>query len=92
MATLIKVDGESLEIEATELKQMQEAVGGYIEMVNFPDGSCMVCNEEGKLDELPMNAAATAIFRLKLRGTPDWIAGPAIFFSRAENERMQAEG
>lgn len=91
MATLITVDGESSEVVATELAEMQALVGGYIEMVTFSDGSLMVCNEEGKNNELPRNNVATEIFRLKQRGTQDWIAGDAIFFSRQENEKMQEE-
>jgi len=91
MATLITVDGESSEVQATELAEMQALVGGYIEMVTFPDGSLMVCNEEGKNNELPRNNVATEIFRMKQRGTQDWIAGDAIFYSRAENEKMQEE-
>lgn len=91
MATLITVDGDRSEVEATELAEMQTLVGGYIEMVCFDDGSMMICNEEGKNNDLPRNDMATAIFRLKRRGTQDWIAGDAIFYSRAENERMQEE-
>jgi len=91
MATLITVDGESSEVQATALAEMQMLVGGYIEMVTFSDGSLMVCNEEGKINELPRNNVATEIFRMKQRGTQDWIAGDAIFFSRAENEKMQEE-
>jgi len=45
MATLITVDGESSEVQATELAEMQALVGGYIETVTFPDGSLMICNE-----------------------------------------------
>jgi hypothetical protein len=91
MATLITVDGESSEVQATELAEMQALVGGYIETVTFPDGSLMICNEEGKNNELPRNNVATEIFRMKQRGTQDWIAGDAIFYSRAENEKMQEE-
>lgn len=91
MATLITTDGDSSNVEALQLEQMQSLVGGYIEMVTFSDGSLMVCNETGKLDGLPRNNVATEIFRMKLRGTEDWIAGDAIFYSRAENEKMQEE-
>lgn len=42
------------EIENT-LKALQRAVGGYIETVNISDGISLVCNEEGKLDNLPGN-------------------------------------
>lgn len=42
------------EIENT-LKALQRAVGGYIEAVSISDGISLVCNEEGKLDNLPGN-------------------------------------
>lgn len=42
------------EIENT-LKALQCAVGGYIEAVSISDGISLVCNEEGKLDNLPGN-------------------------------------
>lgn len=38
------------------LESLQEAVGGYIEAVYpFEDPVALVCNEEGKLDGLPLN-------------------------------------
>ncbi|MBQ6540230.1 MAG: DUF3846 domain-containing protein [Oscillospiraceae bacterium] len=42
----------------TELHDLQEAVGGYIEAVYpFEDQVCLIVNEEGKLDNLPLNRA-----------------------------------
>jgi hypothetical protein len=88
MATIIKVDGSSVEIVELGLGALQKAVGGYIEFVGFPDGSALVCNEEGKVRELPPNPAATAILRRLSRGTGDWIAGDAIFLTAAENSSI----
>ena len=40
----------------SDLKAMQDAVGGYIEAVYpYDDPVALVCNEEGKLDGLPLN-------------------------------------
>lgn len=40
----------------TSLKDLQEIVGGYIETAHFFDEPvCLVCNEEGKVRELPIN-------------------------------------
>ena len=40
------------------LKAMQEAVGGYIQAVYpYEDPIAIVCNEEGKLEGLPLNRA-----------------------------------
>lgn len=33
----------------------QAAVGGYIEVIRLADGALIVCNEEGKLQGLPVN-------------------------------------
>lgn len=42
----------------SSLEAMQEAVGGYIEAVYpFEDTVCIVCNEKGKIDGLPLNRA-----------------------------------
>ena len=39
-----------------DLKSMQNAVGGYIEAIYpYDDPVALVCNEEGKLDGLPLN-------------------------------------
>ena len=56
------------------LKQMQEMVGGYIELVrvlreDLPGFAYtyMVVNEEGLLDKLPENPRATAIYLANVR-------------------------
>ena len=41
------------------LKEMQEFVGGYIEIVYAPNGDHIILNEEGKLKGLPINYEAT---------------------------------
>lgn len=41
-----------------DLKSMQKAVGGYIEgYYPFEDPVALICNEEGKIDGLPLNRA-----------------------------------
>ena len=55
------------------LSDMQKAVGGYIEgYYPFEDMVCIVCNEEGKLNGLPLNRAV----RDKDGDITDIIAGP----------------
>lgn len=42
----------------TELEDLQAAVGGYIEVLYpFADPVGIICNEEGKLEGLPLNRA-----------------------------------
>ncbi len=38
-----------------ELSELQNAVGGLIEIINLDSSTCMICNEEGKLINLPGN-------------------------------------
>ena len=67
MAIVMKVDGttETLTPAGAKgeltLQQMQDAVGGYIEAV--PGTQHRVwCNEEGRLQQLPINEGASALF------------------------------
>ncbi len=39
----------------TKLENLQEAVGGLIEIINIEDNICIICNEEGKLIGLEGN-------------------------------------
>ena len=63
------------------LEQMQEIVGGYIEMIGLPDGRHMILNEEGKLKSLPVNMMATMLADDVLRsplGGADYICGDVL--------------
>lgn len=67
MATLIRSIGTSEDVTPANgvdfrLKELQGYVGGHIEIVYLADGRLMVINEEGKLEELPVNAEATRLF------------------------------
>ena len=41
----------------TKLENLQEAVGGLIEIIDIEDNVCILCNEEGKLTGLEGNRA-----------------------------------
>ena len=67
-AQLIKSNGKTIPISIPEegkLKFLQDKVGGYIEMVTSsqdPD-LYVICNEEGKINGLPINYKATVLHR-----------------------------
>lgn len=67
-ACVIKTDGSVTEIKPRNgtdftLEEMQEVVGGYIEVVRSMEmDRIMVVNEEGKLKKLPFNPKATAFY------------------------------
>lgn len=79
------------------LKEMQKAVGGYIEYVdlnryNEETGErigkfrALIVNEEGKLHGLPVNHRATNILHDRYPGHTDIIVGDALFFDGVEME------
>jgi len=75
---LIKEPGEDLETREVEdkLKNYQKIVGGYIETVSIAENLILVCNEEGMLQNLPVNIIGNNIFY----GT--------VFFVRTEYENF----
>ncbi len=62
------------------LKGMQSFVGGYIEVLHVTDELVLVCNEEGKIDELPPNRT---VYTQDTHQYRDCIAGD--FFICREN-------
>ena len=50
------------ETERPSLEDMQEFVGGRIELVYLSNGDHLVINEEGLVDGLPINQKATNIW------------------------------
>lgn len=67
--------------EDDELGTYQNVVGGFIEHVGFPlFGLSMYINEEGKLDDLPMNLFATKLWAAEY-GHTDYIVGNVVIFN-----------
>lgn len=62
----VNTDGKSEEItfqsKFVSLKEMQEIVGGHIEFVYLPNNIILVVNEEGKLNNLPVNEIVTSFY------------------------------
>ena len=90
MALILKTDGTKVEITATRadgtlsLKQMQQAVGGYIQLVNTANPDViLVVNEEGKLRDLPINEQATRIY-FAAHGMSDVLVGDVLVCHTSE--------
>lgn len=67
MATYIKSSGVACEVKPDNgnkfsLARLQELVGGYIEAVPVGKGHYVICDEEGKLKNKPLNIPATVMF------------------------------
>jgi hypothetical protein len=66
MAFILRSNGsvEIVEIDQSEdsLKQAQEIVGGYVEIIPIYDGSFLMVNEDAKMMNLPENKNATLLW------------------------------
>ena len=58
------------------LEASQQLVGGFIEVHNLKRPFCLVCNEEGRLQDLPPNVYIEGV---------GWIVGP-IFIAKSPDE------
>lgn len=86
MAKIYKASGEVVNVSPKngkdfKLEELQEIVGGFIEVVTLSDNKIMVVNEEGKIEGLPKNHKATEI--LNANTDPmfefiDYIVGDAL--------------
>lgn len=88
MAKVIPAVGVPYEIQPNngkffELEELQNVVGGYIEIVRLGNDKLMVVNEEGKLEQLPWNNIATSIYHRCTRAL-DYIAGNALICNSNE--------
>lgn len=82
LAITLSAEGEAKEVQLpdgeSQLKELQEAVGGWVQAVDFTPNLTLWCNEEGKLIGLPINPMATFLWE-KYFGLTDVICGNVIF-------------
>lgn len=88
MAKLITPDGLTRDVtpadgKAFTLDELQGFVGGYIQLVRLTRSRLMCCNEEGKLERLPLNRTATAEWAA-LHGLTDVIVGSVVIGTERE--------
>lgn len=88
LALVIKTNGTkevTLFTEGTFLELAQKTVGGWIQLVRLGDRGDLYLNEEGKLDQLPQNPIATALYSEEY-GLNDFIVGDVIITGGANSE------
>lgn len=86
---ILKVDGTKVPMEGKPtLKDLQAAVGGHIELAMCEDGGAMYINEEGKLEGLEPNDAATELYR---HNAYDIIVGDVVVMTAEELEAERTE-
>jgi hypothetical protein len=83
IGVVIKADGTlerlDLSVSEQELKSLQNAVGGYVQVIELEDDFTMWVNEEGKLLNLPVNEIATVIWEVRFGIGTDIICGDVVF-------------
>ena len=50
------------------LEELQSFVGGYIEIVNYTDNMIIVVNDEGAINDMPLNVNASKLSQMLLFG------------------------
>lgn len=73
-ATIYKSNGEEVSVtpangETFTLKELRDIVHGYIEIITLSNPLVMIVNEEGIIEELPMNVKASQIAASYHRGS-----------------------
>jgi len=87
-AVIVKTSGEIIEVQAEGLKEIQRAVGGYIEAIEAGNIGSGFVNEEGKLKGLRDNIIATAVWHRanKLTKFNDYLVGDVLFCGIPDDE------
>ena len=71
MRVVLVEPGKKAVVKAIDgsLEGMQKTVGGYIEAIALDEhGTCLVCNESGKIDDLPLNRVlGTPVMNIRIR-------------------------
>jgi hypothetical protein len=92
MRTAVKVttDGQvtvlDLDSVDSELRALQEAVGGWIQAVDVVGDMSIYLNEEGKMIGLPINPVATSYFDETWGAGRDVINGDVVFTGLPDSE------
>lgn len=86
---IVKTDGSIHRFVYDGLSSLQDAVQGYIEAISLDDFTIFV-NEEGKLNDLPVNPVATLFWKIELKKSGfklnDVICGDAVILGGCDDE------
>lgn len=92
LAVKVPAEGTATVIDysGNELENLQSHVGGWIEQITLSQGNyTMFVNEEGKLNGLPYNMKATALFIANFPTTDDIIVGDVLITGGVDKEGEQ---
>ena len=78
MAIMVTPEGKITEMESISLDALQGGVGGWVQAIDIREDVTMWLNEEGKLEGLPHNPIAQALWEQAF-GRTDYMVGNAVF-------------
>jgi Domain of unknown function (DUF3846) len=84
-ALLIPVFGDIVPVEVNSLEDLQAAVGGYVERIDFRDAVGFV-DEDGKDKLLLPNRRASALWWKLVGQTGDSLCGPVLMMGLEDDE------
>jgi len=88
MAILIETDGTQSNIKPKgltfTLNELQNLVGGFIQVIVLPDGRPLIMDEEGKLKDKSYNEKATTLARTAGIADADFLVGRCILCEEGE--------
>jgi hypothetical protein len=92
-AILIETTGKVSRIEIRDYKDIQVAVGGYIQWIPFAESNAAYVNEEGKLLNLPENYLATRLcFKYDVGlSSSDYISGNMVVVGQSDNDGSEMD-
>ena len=88
VAWLVKADGSIKEVKPKKgktftLEELQGFVGGNVEVISLPNGKELWLNEEGKLDNLPINEKLSTLWFFLFAGydlgADDFVVGDCLY-------------
>ena len=87
-ALRVTTEGDITEIDLSRdsLTALQEGVGGWVQAIDLTTTMSMWCNEEGKLQGLPHNPFAQAMWDKAFGAGTDYIVGDVVFTSTPDDE------
>jgi hypothetical protein len=85
-ALVITTAGTHEVIEDISLKTLQAKVGGWVQAIDLDKDVTLWANEEGKLEGLPVNPFATALWELAFGVGTDIIVGDIVLTGGTDEE------
>jgi hypothetical protein len=89
MADLIRADGTVTKIQHVgrkfTLEEVQQLVGGYVQVIRMDDNKLLLCDEDGKSKDKPYNTTATRMARYQYHiKASDFIVGDVLLCNKTE--------